>query len=144
MSFYKEILPFVDYIHSIRKIETYLSFDMRFPTKWNVPKSVSDEVQIIPFETGVENMKGWSFVSKVDEKETNSILTKILKIIKYNKEREIKERLFKETVEKLKSTFEKTELDKLQTLYFDFETEYPETSLKNEQDGQESTSLEVA
>lgn len=144
MSFYKEILPFVEYIHSIRKIETYLSFDMKFPVKWNLPKSISDEVQVIPFETGIDNMKGWSFVSMIDEKETSSILTKILKIIKHNKEREIKERLFKETVEKLKSTFEKTELDKLQTLYFDFENEYEQTTLENEQDKQEPTSIDVA
>ena len=89
-------------------------------------------------------MKGWSFVSKTDESEINLVLTKILKIIKYNKEREIKERLFKDTVDKLKSTFEKTDLDKLQKLYFDFESDYDETSLDDEQNGQESTSLNVA
>lgn len=144
MSFYKELLPFVDFIHSIRKLESYLSFDMKFPIKWNIPKNITDESQTIPFDVGVENSKGISFVSKLDESEVSSVLTKILKIIKYNKEREIKEKLFKETVERLKSTFEKTDLDKLQKLYFDFESEYTDTSLDNEQDGQESTSLEVA
>jgi hypothetical protein len=143
MSFYKEILPFMDYVHSIRKLESYLSFDMKFPVKWNLPKNLNEEGQLIPFEVGVDNMKGWSFVSKIDESEISSVLTKILKIVKHNKEREIKERLFKETVERLKSTFEKTELDKLQKLYFDFESDYDETSLDNEQNGQESTSLEV-
>jgi len=143
MSFYKEILPFMDYVHSIRKLESYLSFDMKFPVKWNLPKNLNEEGQLIPFEVGVDNMKGWSFVSKINESEISSVLTKILKIVKHNKEREIKERLFKETVERLKSTFEKTELDKLQKLYFDFESDYDETSLDNEQNGQESTSLEV-
>jgi hypothetical protein len=144
MSFYKEILPFIDFIHSIRKLESYLSFDMKFPVKWNLPKNLGEEGQLIPFEVGVDNMKGWSFVSKTDESEINLVLTKILKIIKYNKEREIKERLFKDTVDKLKSTFEKTDLDKLQKLYFDFESDYDETSLDDEQNGQESTSLNVA
>jgi hypothetical protein len=144
MSFYKELVPFMDYIHSIRKLENYLSFDMKFPIKWNMPKNITDESQTIPFEVGIENLKGLSFVSKLDESEVSLVLTKILKIIKYNKEREIKEKLFKETVDRLKSTFEKTDLDKLQKLYFDFESDYSETSLDDGQDGQELTSAEVA
>jgi len=144
MSFYKELIPFMDYIHSIRKLESYLSFDMKFPIKWSLPKNINEEGQLIPFDVGIENLKGWSFVSKIDESEVSLTLTKILKIIKYNKEREIKEKLFKETVDRLKSTFEKTDLDKLQKLYFDFESDYSETSLDDEQNGQELTSTEMA
>jgi hypothetical protein len=144
MSFYKELIPFMDYIHSIRKLESYLSFDMKFPIKWSLPKNINEEGQLIPFDVGIENLKGWSFVSKIDESEVSLTLTKILKIIKYNKEREIKEKLFKETVDRLKSTFEKTDLDKLQKLYFDFESDYSETSLDDEQNGQELTSAEMA
>jgi hypothetical protein len=119
----------MDYIHSIRKLENYLSFDMKFPIKWSLPKNISEEGQLVPFDVGIENLKGWSFVSKIEESEVSLILTKILKIIKYNKEREIKEKLFKETVDRLKSTFEKTDLDKLQKLYFDFESDYDENLL---------------
>ena len=121
MSFYKEITPFVEYIHSIRKLESYLSFDMKFPTKWSIPKSIVDEGQVIGFEVEDPNMKGITFISPIGEKEVSSIVVKIGKIIKLNKERELKERLFKQTVEQLKQTFEKTDLDKLQNLYFDFE-----------------------
>ena len=59
---------------------------------------------------------------------------KIAKIIKLNKERELKEKLFKQTVDQLKQTFEKTDLDKLQNLYFDFDEE-PELEIDEEQDG---------
>lgn len=121
MSFYKEIAPFVEYIHSIRKLESYLSFDMKFPTKWSIPKSIVDEGQVIGFEVEDPNMKGITFINPIGEKEVSSIVVKIGKIIKLNKERELKERLFKQTVEQLKQTFEKTDLDKLQNLYFDFE-----------------------
>ena len=38
-------------------------------------------------------------------------------------EKELKEKLFKEAVEQLKSTFEKNDLDKLKNLYFDFNEE---------------------
>jgi hypothetical protein len=123
MSFYKELLPFVEYIHSIRKLESYLSFDMKFPVKWSIPKSIIDEGKIIGFEVEDQNQKGITFVTKINEAEVSLILVKIGKIIKLNKERELKERLFKETVDQLKQTFEKTDLDKLKNLYFDFDEE---------------------
>lgn len=121
MSFYKELAPFVEYIHSIRKLKTYLSFDMLFPTKWSLPKSIIEEGQIVGFDSEDQNMKGISFVSEINESNISLTLTKIAKIIKLNKERELKERLFKQTVDQLKQTFEKTDLDKLQNLYFDFD-----------------------
>jgi hypothetical protein len=142
MSFYKELVPFVQYIHSIRKLETYLSFDMAFPTKWSLPKSIIDEGQVISFNLEDQNLKGVSFVSQINENDVSVILTKIGKIIKLNKERELKEQLFKQTIDQLKQTFEKNDLDKLQNLYFDFETDTPNLEL-NEQNGQESAIIEL-
>jgi len=143
MSFYKELAPFVQYIHSIRKLETYLSFDMAFPTKWSLPKSIIDEGQVIAFNLEDQNLKGVSFVSQINENDVSLMLTKIGKIIKLNKERELKEQLFKQTIDQLKQTFEKNDLDKLQNLYFDFETDAPNLEL-DEQNGQESTTIELA
>ena len=143
MSFYKELAPFVQYIHSIRKLETYLSFDMAFPTKWSLPKSIIDEGQVIAFNLENQNLKGVSFVSQINENDVSVILTKIGRIIKLNKERELKEQLFKQTIDQLKQTFEKNDLDKLQNLYFDFETDAPNLEL-NEQNGQESAIIELA
>jgi hypothetical protein len=150
MSFYKEIIPFVEYIHSIRKLESYLSFDMKFNTKWSIPKSIVEEGQVIGFEVEDQNLKGVTFVCPIGEKEVSLTIVKIGKIIKLNKERELKERLFKQTVEQLKQTFEKNDLDKLQNLYFDFEIDEElntdlesEIELEDEQDGQESTATEL-
>jgi hypothetical protein len=140
MSFYKELLPFVEYLHSIRKLKTYLSFDMVFPTKWSLPKSIVEEGQIIGFEAENQNLKGISFVSPIDDSEVSKTMTKISKVIKLNKEKELKERLFKETVERLKSTFEKTDLDKLQNLYFDFDDgdDTPELDVELDDDDNDS------
>jgi len=66
----------------------------------------------------------------------------------------LKERLFKETVEQLKNTFEKTDLDKLKNLnfYFEEEDETPELNvdlndtdndLDYEQNEQESINTEL-
>ena len=158
MSFYKELLPFVEYIHSIRKLESYLSFDMKFPTKWSIPKSIIDEGKIIGFEVEDQNQKGITFVTSISESEVCMILVKIGKIIKLNKERELKERLFKQTVDQLKQTCEKTDLDKLKNLYFDFDEEIDtelggdlddeindsqDINLDNEQDRQEPALIEL-
>jgi hypothetical protein len=96
---------------------------MKFPIKWSIPKSIIDEGKIIGFEVEDQNQKGITFVTTINEAEVSLILVKIGKIIKLNKERELKERLFKETVDQLKQTFEKTDLDKLKNLYFDFDEE---------------------
>jgi hypothetical protein len=154
MSFYKELSPFVEYLHSIRKLKNYLSFDMVFPSKWSLPKSLVDEGQIVGFEAENQNLKGISFVSPIDDSEVSKNLIKIAKIIKLNKEKVLKERLFKETVEQLKNTFEKTDLDKLKNLnfYFEEEDETPELNvdlddtdndLDYEQDEQESIDTEL-
>jgi hypothetical protein len=140
MSFYKEISPYFEYLHSIRRLKGYLSFDMKFPIKWLLPKSVTEEGQIVGFQSDDENFKGISFVSQMSEDEVKSTLSKIDKIIKLNIEREMKDRLFKQTIEQLKQTFEKNDLDKLQNLYFDFESE--QTILDNNEN--ESTTIELA
>lgn len=144
MSFYKELEPFVEYVHSIRKLETYLSFDIKFPTKWSIPKSIVEEGQVVGFEAEDQNLKGISFVTPIDEKQISGTLTKIAKIIKLNKERELKERLFKQTIEQLKQTFEKNDLDKLQNLYFDFEEEIEEPNLDINEPAEEPESIELA
>jgi hypothetical protein len=115
---------------------------MAFPTKWSLPKSIIDEGQVIAFNLEDQNLKGVSFVSQINENDVSVILTKIAKIIKLNKERELKEQLFKQTIDQLKQTFEKNDLDKLQNLYFDFETDAPNLEL-NEQNGQESATIEL-
>jgi len=123
---------------------------MKFNTKWSIPKSIVDEGQVIGFEVEDPNLKGVTFVCPIGEIEVSSTIVKIGKIIKLNKERELKERLFKQTVEQLKQTFEKNDLDKLQNLYFDFEIDEElntdlesEIELEDEQDGQESTATEL-
>ena len=84
MSFYKELAPYTEYLHSLRKLESYLSFDMKFNTKWSIPKSIVDEGQVIGFEVEDPNLKGVTFVCPIGEKEVSSTIVKIGKIIKLN------------------------------------------------------------
>jgi hypothetical protein len=128
MSFYKEILPFIDFVKSIRKLENYLSFDMSFPAKWSIPKSVVDEKQVVGFQHEDPNLKGVSFVTEISQDSVSKTLNTISKLIKLNKEREMKEQLFKQTIDQLKKTFDQYDLDKLQNLYFSFEKEMEDTT----------------
>jgi hypothetical protein len=64
-------------------------------------------------------------------------------LITLNKEKELKELLFKETIDTLKKTFEKNDLETLKRLYFDFETDI-ENLDENGDDASEPTTLELA
>jgi len=143
MSFYREILPFIEYVSSIRKLKNFISFDLVFPSKWSLPKMLADENQIVPFETDDSNLKGISFVVEINENSVEQTLNKISKVIKINKEREQKEILFKTTIEQLKKTFEQNDLDKLRDLYFDFASEVEDTSNLDSYDTEQSETIEL-
>ena len=143
MSFYNELLPYIEYLHSIRKFKDYLSFDMKFPPKWVLPKNFLDSDTCIPFELNGSNHKGISFTTEINQDKIDSALNKIRKIIKINEEKEHKEKLFRDYVERLKITFEKNDIEKLEKLYFEFE-EIPELKDNEyESDGQESEIVEL-
>jgi hypothetical protein len=126
MNFYTAIEPFLEYFFSIRKLETYLSFDLVIPKTWGMPKSVSAESQLVPFESpNPETTKGISVVCEATKEETDKTVKAILKIIKANKEREEKEILFNEVISTLKKTFESSDLNHLKKLQFHFETDKP-------------------
>lgn len=139
MSLFKELEPYVDYIHSVRKLKNYFSFDMKFSSKWVIPKNLVDG-DVVPFDLSDDNYKGVSFVSLIEEAKVELVFNKISKIIKLNKDREMKEKLFKDYVDKLKKTFETTDIDKLQNLYFDFEEE---TLIDYEEDKPEPEVVEL-
>lgn len=143
MNFYQNIQPFVDYLFSIRKLKDYISIDLLLPNKWSLPKNLPEGVEVVPFKSEENDLRGTSFVSQMTEENVSKLINVISKTIKLNKERELKEVLFKQTIEELKKTFEKNDLDTLQKLYFDFETDI-ENSEEDEQNGQESATLELA
>ena len=94
MSLYKEIENIVDYCSSIRKLKTYLSFDMVFPATWAVLKSQVDETKTV-FNKSDDKGKNISFVSEINEQSISETISNIETVINYNKEKEEKERLFK-------------------------------------------------
>lgn len=118
MSFYKETKPLIEYLHQIRKLENYIVFDMLFSKTWKIPKKYIVEEKFLN-NGSLEDKLHLSFICDFEEKSLNLIQNNILGIIRYNLEREGKEKLFESKVNELKSMFDKENLDTLKALQFE-------------------------
>ncbi len=108
------------YLNSVRILQTYITFDMVFPTSWVMLKKLPEGVEILQ-NKDKEGRLITSFVCENKLSLVDSIEVSIDKIIKTNIEREEKERLFKLKVQELKSIFETENLENLKGLKFDVE-----------------------
>lgn len=130
MIYYNFIKDTKQYLKSVRVIKDYISFDMIFPKTWSILKNHAKDIEVIKNET--ENDKVViSFVTPFVEESIDKIEESVKEIIKYNIEKEEKERLFKNKVQELKSIFENQKLDSLKNLKFDIDDF---TFLENEND----------
>jgi hypothetical protein len=78
-----------------------------------------------------------SFVCEYNQEHVDKNIQAVEKVIKLNKERELKEVLFKEVMSELKKTFETNDLQSLKRLNFYFEDEKQKTeSLEHELGGE--------
>lgn len=119
MNFYKDIQKIFPYLKSVRKLKTYLSFDVEFSDKWKIPKKFINTDKTVELEKLNPGTKLISFVSDFNEEEINQTISNLNSIIDFNRELEEKEVLFVNKVEELKKIFEKQNLGKLQNLKFD-------------------------
>jgi hypothetical protein len=122
MSLYKEFSELLPYIQSVRKIEKYLSFDISFPVSWKLPKKYVQEDKVMEQENKTPGNRTFSFVAEINESDVEQVTENLQNIIKYNLEREEKDRLFQNKVDELKSIFEKQNLESLQNLKFDLKS----------------------
>lgn len=119
MSLYKEFSELLPYIQSVRKIKNYLSFDITFPNTWKLPKKFVREDKILEQESQIQGYRFFSFICEINEEDIELTSSNIQNIVKYNLEREEKERLFESKVNELKSLFEKQNLKNLKELQFE-------------------------
>jgi hypothetical protein len=122
MSLYKEFSALLPYLQSVRKLESYLSFDVSFPTSWKLPKKFVDEDKVMEQTSKVSGERFFSFVSEINEESVERMSQNLKNIIKYNHDREEKDRLFQNKVEELKTIFEKQDLNSLKNLNFELKT----------------------
>jgi ATP-dependent Lon protease len=120
MIYYNFIKNTKEYLKSVRVIKDYISFDMIFPNTWSILKNHTKDIEVIKNNSD-ENSVVISFVTLFEEKSIDNIENSIKNIVKYNIEKEEKERLFKNKVQELKNIFESQKLDSLKSLKFDIE-----------------------
>lgn len=116
---YNELKDIFHYLVSVRKLKNYLSIDIEFPTQWKIPKRFVEEDKIMENQKMNENKRFFSFVVDFSETNLDKTIDNIKKIIVYNKEIELKEKLLKQKIEELKKIFEKKDLENLQNLKFE-------------------------
>ena len=118
MNLYEQLNEIFPHLISIRKLETYVSIDVELPTTWKLPKKYVDEKMVVEQKSAKTEFRCFSFATSFDEETLDKLLNNLKNIIKYNKEREEKEKLFEEKVKELKSFFDKSNLTDLKSLEF--------------------------
>jgi hypothetical protein len=106
---------------------------MSFSNTWSILKEHTKEIEVIKNSSQEENKVVVSFVTPYNEDGINKIENSVNSIIKYNIEKEEKEKLFRSKVQELKNIFENKKLDSLKSLKFDI-NEFTLLSSENDKD----------
>ena len=143
MSLYKEFSTLFPYLQSVRKIKNYLSFDISFSTSWKLPKKYVDENKIVEQQSQINNERLFSYICEITEEDIERVYNNIKNIIKYNLDREEKEKLFELKVDELKKIFEKQGLEKLKSLSFEIQEPITKKIKFEEDEGESETNRMV-
>jgi len=138
MNYFNFIKNSIKHLKSVRVIKDYISFDMIFPNTWTILKEHTKDIEIIKNNSQEDDKVVISFVTPFNENSINNVETSVNSIIKFNVEKEEKERLFKSKVQELRSIFEKQKLDNLKSLKFDI-NEFTLMSVENDEDDSGNT-----
>lgn len=110
-----------NHVTSLRFLENYVSVDLKIPETWSIPtKSVTD-IEVVNTNKVNDGIRYLSLVCPNTTENVNKIEVALDEIIKFNKEREEKERLFKLKVQELKNIFDKENIGNLRTLKIDID-----------------------
>ena len=143
MNLYEQLNEIFPHLISIRKLETYVSIDVELPTTWKLPKKYVDEKMVVEQKSAKPEFRCFSFATSFDEETLDKLFNNLKNIVKYNKEREEKERLFEEKVKELKSFFDKSNLTDLKSLEFQVNNDYKLVELEeDEQEDEDRISRE--
>jgi len=104
---YKELSDIFPYLISIRKLENYLSLDIEFPSTWKLPKKYVNPETTVEQPVTKNDVRCFSFAVQFDETQIVQIFQNVKNIISWNRERELKDKLYKIKLMNLKKFFKK-------------------------------------
>lgn len=119
---------FSPYLLSLRRVDGYRIVDVELPNNWDAGKisleltKGNKKVQTVLTEQS-EQSKVIAIVGSEESHSFVYLLDRLEKILRVNKEREEKNKLFKVTVKKLEKLFLDSNLDQLQKLVIDVDEE---------------------
>lgn len=119
MIYNKFIQKTKDYLKSVRILKDYISIDLIFKNTWVITNEHKKNIEIIKEGSFDDNKVVVSFVSKISEDEIDKLEMVIDSVIRFNVDREEKEKLFKTKVDELKSIFASQKLEDLKNLKFE-------------------------
>lgn len=108
------------YLKSVRVLKDFVSFDIYLKSSWGIPKKYTKDIEVIKQDNSDKpEFTLFSLVVKNERELVNELETAINGIIKFNQEREEKEKLFKDKIQELKTMFETNDVGSLKRLYFE-------------------------
>lgn len=121
------LMDFEPYFLSLRDVNEYKIIDVEVPNDWDVGKTVQQLIKTTKIQTVLtektEKTKMIAIVGHKNHHTFNVLFAQLETIIKANKEREEKNKLFRLSVKKLEQLFLNSELNQLQKLVIDVEDE---------------------
>jgi|TARA_R110000796_G_scaffold24325_4_gene69395 hypothetical protein len=124
-----------EYFHSIRLHDNILLLDLKLPTKWEVKSLLSSfgSTTQIKVNDTTDRVTLISFYCPFDGKETETLVSDVDNIIKWNKDREEKDNLLNIKIIELEKVFESNNIESLRTINFDFRQEQNKLKLDGEE-----------
>jgi len=112
-----------------------------FPTTWKLPKKYVDENRLVEQDSKTSTQRFFSFVSEINEEDVERITTNIKNIVRYNLDREEKEKLFEDKVIELKTIFEKQTLKSLKNLKFQINSSINHIELEDNEESVKTSEM---
>lgn len=143
MNLFENIHKFGNTFHSIRKHDGYFIIDLKFPPQWVYEELYSKEKIAIKINNTTNEGSLVSFYCG-DSLEGVGFLEKdILNIIKFNKDKEEKDKLLYEKTRELEELFNNKKLEELKNINFQVSTLSQVPPLKNSSNGRPNTTNKV-
>lgn len=140
MSLYTEISQFQHYFHSIRLHKDIFIIDIKIPKNWEYINPMNTYSDIIGIKNNGEkgDFNYLSFMSKNEMGDVEKSIEAIHTVVKFNKERELKEELMKKKMIELQRMFENADVETLSKLEFNVkkDEEKPRSSMASEGDSE--------
>ena len=143
MNLFENIQKFGETFYSLRKHDNYFIVDLKFPSHWVYDGLVSKDQVGVKINNTSDAGNLVSFYVGYDVNSVTVLENDILKIIKFNKDKEEKNKLFQSKTRELEELFNTTNLEELKNINFNVGITPFISPLKTIENGTDNTKTEL-